>query len=215
VTLGDAFRVFAGRPTARVLGVVVAVVLPYRLALGAWGWLDLAVAGAILAFEPFTEWVIHTQLLHFRPKQFGRFRIDPLEARKHREHHADPKDVDLVFIPMPSLVFALAVGIVAPVLIADTRAVAMTATLTSFAMLLAYEWTHYLIHSPYRPKSSLYKKVWRAHRWHHFRNENYWFGVTMHLADRVLRTYPDRDAVPLSPTAKDLAAALDAERQPR
>ena len=71
-------------------------------------------------------------------------------------------------------------------------------------MFLAYEWTHYLIHSAYRPRSRLYRGIWRAHRLHHYRNERYWFGVTMHQADRILRTYPDKDAVPLSATARTL-----------
>ena len=75
----------------------------------------------------------------------------------------------------------------------------------SFAMLTTYEWIHYLIHTNYRPRHAPYRKVWRAHRLHHFRNEHYWFGVTMHLGDRVLRTYPERDEVPASATARTLA----------
>jgi sterol desaturase/sphingolipid hydroxylase (fatty acid hydroxylase superfamily) len=50
----------------------------------------------------------------------------------------------------------------------------------------------------------LYRGIWRAHRLHHYRNEQYWFGVTMHLADHVLRTYPEKDAVPASATARTL-----------
>ena len=46
----------------------------------------------------------------------------------------------------------------------------------------------------------------RAHRLHHFRNERYWFGVTMHLADHVLSTYPGKLDVELSPTARTLGA---------
>jgi sterol desaturase/sphingolipid hydroxylase (fatty acid hydroxylase superfamily) len=52
--------------------------------------------------------------------------------------------------------------------------------------------------------------MWRAHRLHHFRNEHYWFGVTMHLGDRVLRTYPAKDAVPPSATARTLGMDLTA-----
>jgi hypothetical protein len=68
-------------------------------------------------------------------------------------------------------------------------------------MFLAYEWIHFLIHSSYKPKRWYYRYVYKAHRLHHFRNENYWFGVTVHLADHVLRTFPEKDAVPVSPTA--------------
>jgi sterol desaturase/sphingolipid hydroxylase (fatty acid hydroxylase superfamily) len=81
---------------------------------------------------------------------------------------------------------------------------ALTGIATAYAMLTTYEWTHFLIHSPYRPRHRPYRTIWRAHRLHHFRNEHYWFGVTVHLADRVLRTYPEREDVPLSPTARTL-----------
>jgi sterol desaturase/sphingolipid hydroxylase (fatty acid hydroxylase superfamily) len=81
---------------------------------------------------------------------------------------------------------------------------------TSIVMLFVYEWTHFLIHSTYRPHTALYRGVWRAHRLHHFRNERYWFGVTTHLGDRVLQTYPAKDAVPLSTTARTLGVDVAA-----
>lgn len=201
----EAARVFATKPTARVLAVVLVVVLALRLVLAGWTWSDVFVAAGILAFEPFTEWLIHVHLLHQRPRRILGREVDLLVSRKHRAHHADPKDLDLVFVPMPAIWLALAIGVVVPLLLAPTVHVAVTASLTSFAMLLTYEWTHYLIHSPYRPKRSLFRRLWRTHRWHHYRNEHYWFGVTMHTGDRVLRTSPNRDDVELSPTARTLA----------
>jgi sterol desaturase/sphingolipid hydroxylase (fatty acid hydroxylase superfamily) len=70
---------------------------------------------------------------------------------------------------------------------------------------LVYEWTHYLIHTDYKPKSRLYKATWRNHRFHHYKNEHYWFTVTTSgTADKILRTAPDPDAVEKSPTAKNL-----------
>jgi hypothetical protein len=71
-------------------------------------------------------------------------------------------------------------------------------------MLYVYEWTHYLIHTSYRPRHRLHRYVWRAHRSHHFRNEHYWFGVTMHIADHVIGTFPSGGAVEVSPTARTL-----------
>ena len=53
---------------------------------------------------------------------------------------------------------------------------------------LCYEWTHYLIHSDYKPKTRVYRAIWRNHRNHHYKNEHYWFTVTSSgTADRVLR----------------------------
>ncbi len=72
---------------------------------------------------------------------------------------------------------------------------------------LGYEWTHYLIHSDYKPKTRFYRAIWRNHRQHHFKNEHYWFTVTSSgTADRVLGTYPDLASVETSPTAKNLHA---------
>ena len=81
--------------------------------------------------------------------------------------------------------------------------------LTFLALLgLGYEWCHYLIHSEYKPKTALYRSIWRNHRHHHFKNEKYWFTVTSAgTADRLLGTYPDPSAVAASPTAKNLHAA--------
>jgi sterol desaturase/sphingolipid hydroxylase (fatty acid hydroxylase superfamily) len=73
---------------------------------------------------------------------------------------------------------------------------------------LGYEWSHYLIHSDYKPKTRVYRAIWRDHRLHHYNNEHYWFTVTSSgTADRVLRTCPDPATVPTPPTAKNLQAS--------
>ena len=78
---------------------------------------------------------------------------------------------------------------------------------TVAALGLGYEWSHYLIHSDYRPKSRAFRAVWRNHRLHHYKNEHYWFTVTTSgTADRFLRTYPDPAGVATSPTARALHA---------
>jgi hypothetical protein len=69
------------------------------------------------------------------------------------------------------------------------------------AAVLAYDWTHFLIHTRYQPRTELYRRAWRNHRLHHYRNERYWLGVTSPIADVVLRTSPARDAVAVSPAA--------------
>src|SRR5437588_533858 len=115
-----------------------------------------------------------------------------------------PRIIALVFIPLQVLIVSLAVAVVGFWLLLPTPQLAFTTMATSFWMLLTYEWTHYLIHSPYRPRTRFYRYVWRAHRLHHFRNERYWFGVTVHVADHLLRTFPEKDSVPVSPTARTL-----------
>ena len=204
VSLGQAFADFCRYPSPRLLLPVTAGALAARLVLGRWRQRDLAIAATILGAEPFTEWLIHVFVLHFRPRTVGGRHIDPLMARKHRAHHRDPRDGDLVFVPMPVLRVALPVAAVGFGLGVRRLRPALTGIATAYGMLTTYEWTHFLIHSPYRPRHRPYRAIWRAHRLHHFRNEHYWFGVTAHLADRVLRTYPGREDVPLSPTARTL-----------
>ena len=75
-------------------------------------------------------------------------------------------------------------------------------------MGIGYEWSHYLIHSDYKPKTRFYRAIWRNHRQHHYKNEHYWFTVTSSgTADRVLGTYPDPATIATSPTAKNLHAS--------
>ncbi|MHB8681267.1 MAG: sterol desaturase family protein [Acidimicrobiales bacterium] len=203
LTLGQAARTFSSKTSPRIIVLALVAALAGRFVLGGWSWWDLLGPAILLAAQPFTEWLIHVFLLHFRPRTVAGRRIDPLVSRKHRAHHADPKDLDLVFIPLPALV-ALVLGLDALFLLALPLERGLTTLVAADAMLFLYEWTHYLIHSAYRPRHALYRYVWRAHRNHHFRNENYWFGVTMHLADHVLGTFPEKTAVEVSPTARTL-----------
>jgi len=207
MTLREAFARFMRFRSPRLLVPAALAALAARMGLRGWRRRDAGIAAAILALEPFTEWIIHVGLLHFRPRDVAGRRIDPLVARKHREHHADPKQAELIFIPMEVLRVALPASLIGWLVGERNLRTAMTGVTTSLAMLTAYEWTHYLIHSDYRPRHRPYRGIWRAHRLHHYRNEHYWFGVTVHGADRVLRTFPERDAVPVSPTARTLGIA--------
>ena len=204
LTLGGAARTFARYPTPRIIAPLALAVIAARVALGGWTWWDLGIPAIILGLEPFTEWTTHVFLLHAKPRRVLGITVDPLAAQKHRAHHARPRDIELVFIPLRVLLVSLGVALVGFWFLLPTHRLALTTMATSFSMLLVYEWTHYLLHSPYRPKSRFYRYVWRAHRLHHYRNERYWFGVTIHLADHVLGTFPQKDAVPVSPTARTL-----------
>jgi sterol desaturase/sphingolipid hydroxylase (fatty acid hydroxylase superfamily) len=178
-----------------------------RLAVGDWRRSDAAVPVVALAVFPFYEWVVHIGVLHWRPRRIGRITLDPLLARKHRLHHADPRDVELIFIPWRALVWIVPVDTAVALLAFPRTGMGLTFLITIAALGLAYEWTHYLIHSDYRPVTRAFRAVWRNHRLHHFKNEHYWFTVTTSgTADRQLGTYPDPAAVPVSPTARALHA---------
>jgi sterol desaturase/sphingolipid hydroxylase (fatty acid hydroxylase superfamily) len=204
LSLGAAAQIFARYGSPRIMALAAVATLAVRIPLGHWSLADLAVAGGILAVEPFVEWLIHVNLLHFKPRQlFGR-RLDPLFAKRHRMHHRDPRNIPLVFVPLPVLAGFLAVLFAIAWFAFPTRYMSVTAFATFTWFFLAYEWSHYLIHSPYVPRTPIFRAVWRAHILHHYKNEKYWFGVTSPIADHVLRTHPAKDSVETSPTARTL-----------
>jgi hypothetical protein len=207
LTLPSAGRIFARTFSAWVLIPAVVVTVGLRLAVGGWRWWDLGVAAIILGFQPFTEWLIHVFILHFKPRRLGGLTIDPLLSRRHRQHHADPKVLGLVLVPRQILLTSVVLEVPIMWAITPTWRLALTGMATAYSMYLAYEWIHFLIHSTYRPKRRYYSYVYRAHRLHHYRNEKYWFGVTVHLADHALHTFPEKDEVPVSPTAFTLGVS--------
>src|SRR4029078_7670900 len=126
-------------------------------------------------------------------------------AANPRPHHAAPRDLPLVFIPWRALAWLLPAYVVVAWLAMPTTASALSLLVSVYGLKLGYEWTHYLIHSDYRPRSATYKKGGRTHRLHHYKNEHYWFTVTpAGTADRLLGTYPDPAEVRTSKTVKNL-----------
>jgi len=215
--LGDCARAFARRPSPRVMGLAITAALGVRLTLGHFSWRDLAIPAVLIALEPLTEWVIHVYLLHARPLRVGSRRLDLPTAREHRAHHEAPGVLNGVLIPTYGVLIFLVMiaattwGLSFPIhalIGGDRPAGAVTGLLTAYSILAAYEWCHFLIHTPYRPRSRYYRSIWRSHRLHHYKNERYWFGVTSNLGDRVLGTYPDQAGVSRSPTARTLGSEV-------
>ncbi len=205
LTLDDAAREFSRHPSPWMLGGLLVVSATVRLVLGDWRLSDLLAPVVLLVLFPVVEWLVHVFVLHWRPRALGPVTLDTQLARKHREHHASPRDVPLVFIPWQTLA-GLLVVVPALALLAFPRPhQALTFVATVAAVGLVYEWVHYLVHSDYRPRTRVYRAVHRHHRLHHFKNENYWLTVTTaHSADRLFGTDPDPADVPTSATAKDL-----------
>ena len=200
---------WARQSSVQLITVFLLATIALRVAMGRWSAADLIGPAGVLALEPFTEWLIHVHLLHFRPKVWRGRTIDPLIARKHRAHHQEPRDLHLVLVPTAVLRIGLPVAAALTLGIGRFDPHAVTGLAAGYAMLLAYEWTHFLIHSKYKPRHAYYRLLWHHHRNHHFRNEHYWFGVTTDIGDRLLRTRPERDAVAVSATARNLAAGWD------
>jgi hypothetical protein len=207
-TLADAGREFSTHPSPWMIGAILVGALTARIMFGDWQFTDAVVPLVMLAVVPFFEWVVHVFILHWRPRRLGPITVDPLLARKHREHHTDPRQVPLIFIPWRALLWVLPVSVAIALLAFPRQGLGLTYLVFLGVLGLGYEWCHYLIHSDYKPKSRAYRAIWRNHRQHHFKNEHYWFTVTSAgTADRVLGTHPDVADVAASPTAKNLHAA--------
>lgn len=187
---------------AHVLGWLVYRV--WLLAQGDVGWRDLVAIVAIVLLHPFAEWLIHVHLLHFRPRKLLGRRIDFPASLYHRLHHRDPWDLRFVLMPVQTMILGL--GALALLLrpITSSPGVWASAMLLAAGIALYYEWIHFLVHTSYRPQGRWYKRQWRLHRLHHYKNEHYWMGVTRHLGDMVLGTFPDPDDVESSKTARTL-----------
>ena len=215
-TLGQAWGEFSAKQAPKIIAASIVLALAARIALGAFSWRDLVALVFMLVVYPFGEWAIHVYLLHLRPFRFRGRRIDLPTARAHREHHEDPHLLGLInFSPSEALAIlllavpaAVALGALVAGLLPGPLPFAplVTALLTGYVLVGAYEWTHFLIHTAYRPKSRYYRSIWRYHRLHHFKNERYWHGITNTVSDRVLGTHPEARDVRRSRTARALHA---------
>jgi hypothetical protein len=214
LTLLDCARAFLRFRSPQAIAAFLVLFLGARIAIGGWTWRDAVAATVLIGLQPFTEWVIHVTLLHSKPRKIGPFTLDLPTARMHRWHHREPRLLEAVLIP-GSLVAGFLVPVMAvmwllswPLALAGGDHLALWLTLMAVSSVLVgvYEWSHFLIHTPYRPRSRYYRRIWRSHRLHHFKNEHYWFGVSSDAADQVLGTSPDHRSVPKSETVKTLGA---------
>jgi hypothetical protein len=215
-TLAEARREFAGKPSPWVIGAGVLVLIGVRLALGDFGWADVIAAAALLGIYPFGEWAIHVYLLHMKPREVDGRTVQAKAARSHAVHHRDPSDLttlllepkelaQLMLIAVP-LTIAVIAGVWALATEGPPLAALVSAGIASYTAIWVYEWTHFLIHTAYVPRTRYYRAVWRNHRLHHFKNEHFWHGITNNFSDRALGTNPDQREVPRSATARTLGA---------
>jgi hypothetical protein len=218
-TLPAAARRFLTHPRPPVMLATVAALAAVRAARGRPGRRDARVAGLCLLAQPFVEHAVHRWMLHAEPtNRLGRAAYG-YAGWGHLQHHADPTNLDTMFL-LPSDV--LGGGAVAAVVALAGPPAAATGALCVGLGTLAYDWSHFLIHSAYRPRTRFFQVVKRNHRLHHYRNERYWLGVTSPVADLLLRTSPARDEVPVSPRAvprrpsgpRDTAAAAVSSTTP-
>jgi hypothetical protein len=200
----SALKVFCAHPSSLLIAAFVVLFGSWRLVLGGFGWVDALIALALVAYFPVNEWLIHVFMLHYQPKRlFGRT-IDFHLPITHRRHHADPWNLQWVFIPRHVHFWVLPlIGLLLWALW-PWKEWALTGVTVYLLLGLHYEWVHFLAHIPWCPASAYYQRRVREHRYHHFRNENYWWGVSMGMGDRLLGTAPKVEDVERSGTTATL-----------
>jgi hypothetical protein len=208
-TTGREFFVAFFRYTSpRILTALAVGLIGFRIYLGQWSYADLIAPLCILAFWPLQEWLIHTYLLHLKPRRIFGFNFDPSVGRSHRAHHQNP--ADLRDITINKEVFPTVV----PILLAlaywlfPTVELATGALATYFTLSLHYEFCHFLGHTTWCPPIEYYRRRQRMHRLHHYRDEKLWWGVSTGLGDLLLGTAPDPKMVDKSPTVHNVHGLL-------
>lgn len=169
----------------------------HMLHLGTW----VALIIGMIAYAA-SEYMIHRYLFHMKTPS-NPFLLKMIK-RLHFDHHIDPTDLSLLFLPiwfsLPNFLMASAVFF----LITSNLVLTLAFLMGLMVYFLYYEWKHYIAHKPIQPRSSMGKKIKKAHLWHHFKNENYWFGVTHTSVDKTFGTYKDQKQVEKSETARNL-----------
>ena len=214
-TLGDAFMEFIRHPSPFVLLGICLSFWAYRLSV--WEPLlfkEWVTIDGVMMYWPFQEWWMHKYLLHLPPIRVMGREIEMDFAEKHRLHHEKPTLLPLIFLPVGSILGALVLfSAIAGVLGGWSLSyIAVFMGTASFSTML-YEWTHYLTHSRYSPQGAFYKRIWRQHRWHHYKNEHYWYSFTIPHIDSWMNTGPDVAQVPKSNTARTLGRTPVGESQ--
>lgn len=203
--LREALELFAAQPGVRAIAKRAAAAWGVRALLGPPSIGDAAMIAGVVFTWPWQEWFAHKYLLHLRPRTlFGR-PFDPLFARYHRAHHAEPRDLRFVMVPEEVIrsAFPASIALFGALSLGSPRRWA-TGVAAYSTMALLYEWTHFLVHTGVRPKGAFFKRVRRNHRLHHYRNEHHWLSFVWPDVDKWMGTEPAPRDVPRSSTARDL-----------
>ena len=162
-------------------------------------WIAFIIGAATYALS---EYVVHRFLFHMKTPT-NPFLLKMIK-RLHFDHHVDPNNLKLLFLPLwfslPNFFIASSIFYLITVNLQLT--IAFLAGIMVY--FLYYEWKHYIAHKPIQPRTELGRKIKKAHLWHHFKNENYWFGVTHTSIDKTFGTFKDQKLVEKSETARNL-----------
>lgn len=153
---------------------------------------------------PFFEWFAHKLLLHrIIPKTAG-FAYK-YQQRLHYFHHADPAHQTWIFAPISSALLIFVFVFLLFTFLGWSFKAGLASMTFSMVFFLYYEWVHLGHHMPGYDHLTPYGKFMKkAHQWHHYTNENYWWGITSHIGDLVLKTFPSPKEIPHGQYLRDI-----------
>ncbi|MGG2092802.1 sterol desaturase family protein [Bacillus sp. S13(2024)] len=183
-----------------MIGILIAFIVFLNMQLLTWIAAIAIITGII--FYTINEYVTHRFLFHLKPPK-NPFLLKMLK-RLHYDHHVYPNDLKLLFLPvwysLPGFMIYLFIvyGITSSITVTLSFGIGM------IFMLLVYEWKHYIAHRPIRPMTPYGRWLKKQHILHHYKNENYWFGVSNLFYDFLFKTYKEGKDVETSETARNL-----------
>lgn len=184
-----------------VMGVLFLVGIIYSIGFH-FSWLTVLIFIIGLIFFMFSEYVTHRFIFHIKaPKNKLLLKF---MKRIHYDHHTYPDDLKLLFLPIwysiPNL------GSLCIIYFLISKDLIQTIAFGSglVFMLLVYEWKHYVAHRPIKPITKVGRQIKKLHILHHFKNENFWYGVSTPIFDGIFGTLKDEKEVVTSNTAKAL-----------
>jgi hypothetical protein len=125
--------------------------------------------------------------------------------RLHIGHHTDPTNIKITFAPTSIAFLLFTKMFLLTLLFTFNYGMAVVFTFATVVYYIHYEWMHLGHHIPgYKHIFPWSNKLKTAHQLHHYRNENYWWGITNILGDIVLGTYPNFKEVKLSKTVQNI-----------
>ncbi|HMF69942.1 MAG TPA: sterol desaturase family protein [Flavitalea sp.] len=180
--------------------VILGIYIPIILFLLYYGYksMELTFPGLVISFFAgmffwtFFEYLMHRYIFHFMAENETAIRIVYII---HGNHHEYPRDRERLFMPpLPSLLLALAIfGLIYLTgSLFDLENYAFSFFPGFLFGYLLYGSMHYAIHA-WKPPFKWMKSLWRNHHLHHYKNDEYGFGVSTTLWDRVFGTMFRRD----------------------
>ncbi|MEE2743901.1 MAG: sterol desaturase family protein [Bdellovibrionota bacterium] len=154
----------------------------------------------VIVLAPFAEWLLHKYVLHMEADPDNEYM-----EKLHIGHHREPKRVELFFAPLSAGLILPFISFFLTLILTARLEWAIAFSLSTILYFLFYEWIHLAHHvDEYKPKTSWGKKLKKAHQWHHYKNENYWWGITSSLGDDILKTFPNPQDIIKSESVMDL-----------